>query len=687
MEFNNIKSAVATQFAKMTATNRLFKVDVEGNELWEMYLASFPPGTNPIFRERTEHDCSCCKSFVRNIGGIVSIENGQIMTLWDGKVGDSAYQAVADAMAALVRSKPIKGIYLHYEKHVGVDKNFEDLLNGNIQQWNHFFVNLPSWATMGKPQIGPATGEVRGTFDVMRRGLSEISTEAIDTVLELIAQNSLYRGEEHKFAVTEFKKLKTACTYSDLFVWENYDKVPQSVSRIRNTSIGTLLVDLSEGMELEGAVKKFEAMVAPANYKRPTALVTQGMIDKAKATVAELGLTSALERRYANFADLTINNVLFADHEAKKNMSTDVFGDLAPTAAVKPTFDKVMDIGINEFIKDVLPNISSMEVFFENKHAANLVSLIAPADATAKPLFKWGNPFSWSYAGEVADSDIRQAVQARGGRVDGVFRFSHSWNTPGQRNASLMDLHVFMPLCGVDDKGGCHDNYGNHQRVGWNSRKHTASGGIQDVDYTPAAPEGYIPVENITFPDIKRMPEGKYICKIHNWQLRQPTKGGFCAEIEFDGQVFQYEYRTPMKNKEWVIVAVVTLKDGVFTIDHRLPTSASSREVWKLPTQQFHRVSLMLNSPNHWDGECVGNKHYMFMIDGCTNEERARGFYNEFLKAELNEHRKVLELVGSKTTVKDTPHQLSGLGFSSTQHTSLICRVKGSFTRSLKINF
>jgi hypothetical protein len=31
--------------------------------------------------------------------------------------------------------------------------------------------------------------------------------------------------------------------------------------------------------------------------------------------------------------------------------------------------------------------------------------------------------------------------------------------------------------------------------------------------------------------------------------------------------------------------------------------------------------------------------------------------------------------------------QLSGLGFSSTQKNTLLCRVKGSFTRTIKIMF
>jgi len=272
--------------------------------------------------------------------------------------------------------------------------------------------------------------------------------------------------------------------------------------------------------------------------------------------------------------------------------------------------------------------------------------------------------------------------------VDGVFRFSHQWNY-GKRNVSLMDLHVFMPGSGHPEVDSCHDTYGNGQskRVGWNHRKHMPSGGVQDVDYTSEAPAGYVPVENITFPDLDKMPEGTYSCKVHNWNLRQPTQGGFKAEIEFGGQVFQYEVDRPLKHKEWVTVAKVTLKNGVFNIEHCLPVGSAPKQVWGLTTQTFHRATVIMNSPNFWDEKAVGNKHYFFMLDGCTNDGKARGFYNEFLSAELDKHRKVLEIVGSKMKTDESQNQLSGVGFSSTQRNSILCRVKGSFSRVVKVVF
>ena len=92
-------------------------------------------------------------------------------------------------------------------------------------------------------------------------------------------------------------------------------------------------------------------------------------------------------------------------------------------------------------------------------------------------------------------------------------------------------------------------------------------------------------------------------------------------------------------------------------------------------------------SPNYWDDKEIGNKHYFFMIDGCANESGARGFYNEFLHKDLDKHRKVLEVVGNKLKTATASEQLSGVGFSSTQKNSLLCQVKGSFTRVVKIVF
>lgn len=117
-----------------------------------------------------------------------------------------------------------------------------------------------------------------------------------------------------------------------------------------------------------------------------------------------------------------------------------------------------------------------------------------------------------------------------------------------------------------------------------------------------------------------------------------------------------------------------------------MSSSTRSKDMWGISTNQWAKVSMVMNSPNHWDGEGVGNKHYMFMLEGCKNPEDTRGFYNEFLSNELMPHREVFEMLASSMKVPYSDEQLSGLGFSSTKKTSFLCKVSGTFNRTLKVN-
>jgi hypothetical protein len=667
--FTDIQSAIARHFKAMSA-KRLFRTASDGAQLWDTYLGSFPAGTNPIYKNRTEHDCSCCRHFVKSIGGVVNIVDGRLITLWDFKV-EGPYQEVADAMAAYVRGQAIDNVYLRSERLVGTANSRQLLEDKSVKTWDHFYVNLPDGAVVSGDQIGPQGGEFRATHDVMKRGLAEITVDAMDTTLDLIAQNSLYRGEEHQFTVVEFRKLQQRFSKlpddaaRDLFVWENIDVVHAAVARIRNSVIGTLLVDLSDGKELEDAVRQFEIKVAPTNYKRPTALVTKAMVAKAQKTVDELGLTTALERRYATLDDLTVNNILFADRATKRAMN--VFDEIAAGATVDvKKLGKVEEIQIADFISKVLPSAQTVEALFENRHAGSMVSLIAPVDPTAKPLFKWPNGFSWSYVGDLADS-IKERVKQAGGSVTGDFRASLAWF-----NYDDLDLHLKGP--GI--------------YIWFRSKFDDRTGGSLDVDMNAGSGTTRTPVENITFSKRERMPEGEYTLFVNQFNKREAKEVGFDLEMEFDGTVYSFAWPNAMKTTQNVVVCKFqySRKDGL-TILESLPAKQASKTVWALPTQTFHKVRCVMLSPNQWDGREIGNKHFFFMLDGCQNDGTARGFFNEFLGESLTPHRKVLEMVGARMKTETSEKQLSGLGFSSTRRDYLLCRVTGSFARTVKVMF
>lgn len=698
MEFKSFVGLMQKHVDEMCkGETSLFVVNLDKDELWNTYLDSFPPGTNEVYRERRVHDCSACRHFVRAFGNVVAIKRNKMVTIWDFNAGNDEYQPSVDACAAFVKKHAITDVFVPTEKKFGIEKNIE-LIDGNTTTWYHFHAVLPKNIKLyrgDKIGLNRKIAELRDTRNVFKRSLEEISDEAVDTVLDLTAQGSLYKGEEwvavlKKFKVEKKKYQKVPEKNRELYCWKSAADVGGTLGRIRNHSIGVLLQDISEGVNLEEAVKKYEKIVAPTNYKRPKAIFTKRMVEDARKTVVKLGFENSLGRRHAKLDDITVNNILFANRDARKRMDGDVFDALASNATKKTSIgklDKLEEIPISKFLSDVLPGVTSMELLLDNSHVGNMVSLIAPKDSSSPTMFKWDNGFSWAYSGNVTDS-MKERVRAAGGRVDGALRFTHSWNHDGG-NQSLMDLHVFMPGSSRHkaswDKEEIHDEYGNNSRVGWNHRQHMGYGGIQDVDYT-APPGKNVPIENISFSDISRMPEGKYLFKIHNWKSRQNPRSGFRAEIECGGVIHKFVYDKPVKHKQWITIAEITLKNGVFTVDRKMDSVESSIDVWGLKTREFYPVEVAMYSPNYWDEQDgIGHRHYFFMLSGCKNPDNPNGFFNEYLKQELMEHKRVFEALGSQMSVEDSDEQLSGVGFSATKRNSFVCRVDGSFKRMLKV--
>ena len=685
MDFIKFKEIMQNHFAEMTKDVKcLFEVEVDKDELWNLYLDSFPAGTNEIYRERREYDCSCCKQFIRNIGNAVVIKNNQVHTIWDLELNDTTYQPVVDALSAYIKSHAVTNIYVSKFKKIGTDHNREQLNNGEIVKWDHFYLELPDvLVNRSYRSVGDIQGEFRDTRNVFKRSMDEISEESVLTVLELISQNSLYKGEEWKAVLEQFvtykqkyDKLETEIEKEN-YAWDNSVIAGSVIGRIRNHSIGTLLINISEGIELDTAVRKYEVIVAPTNYKRPKAIYTKKMLEDAKKTIDELGYMDSLARRFATLDDISVNNILFSNKDAVKRIrgqraAMDVFDEMADEVSIDvKKFSKVDEIGITDFIKNVLPTAKELEVFLENRHTTNMVSLIAPENADSKTMFKWNKGFSWAYTGNITDSIMKENVKAAGGKVDGDLRFSMQWNDEDY-NPNDFDAHCKEP-------NGYHIYYGNKGRL-------SLSGGVLDVDIINPI-RNKAAVENITYANRRDMMDGVYQLFVHCYS-NNGGKSGFKAEVEFDGSIYSFVYNRPLKDGEVVQVAEVTLKNGVFSIKELIPSSVSSKEVWNTHTNGFVPVSVVMYSPNYWDEQDgIGHRHYFFMLKDCINPETPNGFYNEFLKNDLVQHKRVFEALGSKMSVGDVEDQLSGIGFSATKHNDILVKVKGTSERVLRIKF
>lgn len=655
-EFTRVVSAKYQQMSE----DELFVVDAP--DLYEKYLEAFPSGTNPMFRTRTVHDCQTCKRFIRNLGPVITINNGTVATVWDVSVG-TFEDVVAVKMADYVRSRNVVSVFRSKEKRYGMDHNYD----ANNERYDHL------WGDVSSKHYALDDAAKRGVLNtvaqVLARGLDQIRLGDIQTVLELIESNALYRGEEHKAAILGFKELlkkyREVSEYgldtlaANRFIWEN---INNRNARFRNTVIGTLLVDLADNVDLEDAVKSFEQKVAPMNYKRPTAIITQRMVEQAVEKMNTLGIGGAIYRRYARFSDISVNDVLFVDNATAGSMKDGVAALLE--SSVKPksvNTDKATPITADEFVKTVLPGAKSVELHLQNKHTGNFVCLTAPKDGAAEQqLFRWNNNYAWSYDGDVTDS-VKMRVKAAGGNVDAKLRVSLSWY-----NFDDLDLHCETPSFD-------HIYYGNKR-------------GILDVDMNARMGQTRTPVENLAFTALS---DGVYKIYVNQFQQRETDNVGFAIEIESGGTLHQYSYPKVLKTKETVQCFSLTVKRGnldIIDVHGGLVGGSSSSEKWGVKTETLVPVTSIMYSPNHWEGAGgVGAKHLIFALKDCRNPGECRGVYNEFLRPDLEPHRKVFEVLGSKTKCPPSDEQISGVGFTAARGDTVAVVVDGR--RSYNITF
>ena len=637
--FSEFGDSVRATLDKMSK-DEMYIVDCDKDELYQAYQDAYPEGTNEIYRERREHDCSCCKQFIRNMGRLVCIKNNKLVSVWDNTDIGFPYNEVAKKMSEYVKSKGIKRIFRSEESQYSTPTSLEPTDDG-VRKWHHFSgkVAPKHRLTTG---IGEFNSRITAAYDVGRRGLEEISESALQILLDLINDEAIYRGEEYKHSVSEFRNLQNRYKKSrnkEWFLWKNVDK---GVMRFRNTVIGTIAVDLTEGVPVDEAVFKFENKMDPTKFKRPRSVITQKMVEDALKTVDDLNLRDAVDRRHAKITDVSVADVLFADSSVAPVMKDSLAELLETEVAEKPVnLDKAKTISIDYFLSEVVPESTSVSALVENRHMSNFMSITAP-EGDADSLFKWKSNFAWSYSGDVTDS-IKQRVKKAGGNVTAKYRVSLSWF-----NKDDLDIHVIEPT-------GNHVSYANKS-------------GVLDVDMN-AGTIVRDPVENLCWNKLK---DGQYKVFINNFTRRENIDVGFVVETEFEGDVKTYSYQKPVTRD--VIALTMEVKNGKITkvvAGKEMSEESSSKENWGVKTQTLTPIDTVMLSPNYWNDDSTGNQHWFFILRDCLNPDPVRGFYNEFLNEGLTKHRKVLEILGEKKKCDYSDEQLSGIGFSSTKRDNL----------------
>jgi hypothetical protein len=179
MTFEQFCSIVQAQVTQLTGSYpTLYVTDVDKDQLYATYLGSFPPGTNSIHIERTSHDCSACKQFIRSFGAVVAIVDNELVSVWDLTGLDVTYGTVAAAMSAYVKSAPIANQFKYEQAKIGIPGNVSQLADLSVVTWHHLHADLPSRLVVSRGEsVGAAVGEMRDRKNVFMRACNEL-TEA-----------------------------------------------------------------------------------------------------------------------------------------------------------------------------------------------------------------------------------------------------------------------------------------------------------------------------------------------------------------------------------------------------------------------------------------------------------------------------------------------------------------------------
>lgn len=696
-----------SNFDLMAETSQLMTSSISGEDLWNIYLSSFK--NDEIFKSKASHDCNNCKHFITHYGKIVAIDDDlNIITMFDNYDIEDEYKDSFNEMSKVIKNYKIlhpfvitkeELIHKHNYEHVkndkpsyllGVESNnkiytkeeaadYPGIKVGYVYKFDHLCVRIPhscikQYSLSGK-SVDTIVSENVQFYQVNKRGLDTISIETANTVVDLIEQGSLLNAESQLSKLNDFIKSKIEYdripdNKKELYLWKNHSNTFKKHVSFRNELIGVLCQEIQES-DINLACINWNKRVDPINYMKAKSPITKSQLNEAKKFVEKNGYEDSFNRRFATIDDIKASEILHMNSSERKNVS--IFDSVeSKVSKNKMNFDKVEEVPIDKFMNDILPKLESVEVYLTNKNIKNLCTLTTSVNKDSKRLFKWDNNYSWTFAnGLSSTSKIADSVQTLGGKIDGVMRFSISWAENGYDNSDL-DAHCIERIKNAVNE------------ISFANKCSRLSSGKLDVDIRHPSNHNYKNVvENITY---DKLEDGKYEFFVNNYWNRGSV--GFSAEIEIMGEIYNYKYDKSLRQNENVRVAEITVTNGIPQISHLLKESTSSMEVYGISTNEFHKVNLVCLSPNYWDDNASGNKHYMFMIENCICDKEINSFHVENCSNDLLKHRKVLEILASTNKISsDSNNQLSGLGFNSTVRDELVVRCKGSFNRIIKLKF
>ena len=666
--YDDFSMSIQTVFDSLVESDTPIFI-TKAENLFETFLQNIPE------EGRQHYNCNACRSFVNKFGGLVTIsEHGKITPLLWGYVPPFFQDAVLAVRREIERSK-IDSVFITDIYKLGTPITGE---------WHHLHLKYPKQRVSKDRLKTPyqLMADKKEEFKMLLNATLEFNLDVAKNAYHLASSGTLYRSDKVLEISKFFYELKSSlegvpAKTRDNLLWRAVAKAPEGFCHIKSSMIGTLLEDINAGMSTRMIKARFEEKMDPTAYGRSQNAPSANAILEAEKVVAELGIETALQRRYARFEEVPTagviwkpESIIYRANELTKQAQAGVFANVTPRnkdTAPQQTTEVEPSVVMSwlKFVRTVLPNATELDAMVSSSN--RLMALVTAVDTEAKNILQWDNPFSWYYHAGI-DGEIKRRVEGAGGRYENnEIRCSLIWGT-----RTDLDLHCITP-------SGKHIYFGDKQR----------DRGFLDVDMNVMG-ETLEPVENIRF-QTNAPQGGVYRFYVHNYRNRS-AENLFKVELEINGILYTYEGDLRREKEEVTAFEFDYRKDSDVRFINALRKGFGVSYAGGWNVSGFTKVKGIVKSPNLWSDIPVVHvgQHTFFLLDDCRDESegKGKGFFTEMLKSELRPIRRTLDAFTNNAAIQGVEEATAcGLGFSIDSDWNLMLRAKtATGTQLIKID-
>ncbi len=420
----------------------LFIVDT-ADRLWGAYLSAIPA------ENRQHYNCHCCKQFVENYGGLVTItENGHMESaVWPHDVPEF-FQSAVTAMRKEVMRGRVTGVFLSDMKDFGTQLS--------PKGWTHLHAENPSVFKDKLLTAFQRSAELKEDYGLVQRTIAEYDLVTVQNAVTIL-NTGIMAGEEKGKRIAEWylnilqllQNVKNRKEREGI-VWVAVASAPPGFSHLKNGMVGTLLNDLVSGKDFAEVKSSWEAKMKPTRYRRPTAPVSDNQIAEAEKLVEKLGIARSLQRRFATADEL--QHVLWTNLPIAEEINQGgVFDSIRKT--VKQAVINIPNRNVSwaVFQRDVLPTMTSLEVDLPRQ--GMFIAMTSAIHMDAPPILQWDhddrrNPVSF-YTYPQSTSVIQWRVVPGWTKVDRI-----TWPPHGPQNFDHHMKFLFFNIEAMMDING-----------------------------------------------------------------------------------------------------------------------------------------------------------------------------------------------------------------------------------------